>query len=104
MRQLFTTLHPIADKLTSILAAKVPTDGCMCYSHILKSSLIVPYGTAYKEVDVLPWLSRCALDGVCQGILGYPSNSLSIAENDAYTEALRMMGYVHSFCTFRLMS
>jgi len=51
-------------------------------------------GTAYKEIDVLPWLSRSALDGVCQAILGYPSNTLDVMENDEYTEALRMIGYV----------
>jgi len=43
---------------------------------------------------MLPWLSRSALDGVCQAILGYPSNTLDVMENDEYTEALRMIGYV----------
>ncbi|KAG2142324.1 cytochrome P450 [Suillus bovinus] len=74
MRRLLPTLHPISDRLTSILASKLPADG------------------SHKEIDVLPWLSRCALDGVCQGILGYPSNTLSAAENDPYPEALRKIG------------
>lgn len=74
MRRLLCILHPISDKLTSTLASKLPTDG------------------SHKEIDVLPWLSRCALDGVCQGILGYPSNTLSAAENDPYAEALRKIG------------
>jgi hypothetical protein len=43
---------------------------------------------------MLPLLSRTALDGVCQAILGYPSNTLESAENDEYTEALRKMRYV----------
>jgi hypothetical protein len=55
------------------------------------------HGAAHKEIDVLPWLSRCALDCICQGILGYPSSSLSAAEDDTYSEALRMMGCVRSF-------
>ncbi|KAG2063024.1 cytochrome P450 [Suillus decipiens] len=74
MRRLLCVLHPISDRLTSILASKLPTDG------------------SHKEIDVLPWLSRCALDGVCQCILGYPSNTLSTAENDPYAEALRKIG------------
>lgn len=74
MRRLLPTLHPISDRLTSILVSKLPADG------------------SHKEIDVLPWLSRCALDGVCQGILGYPSNTLSAAENDSYAEALRKIG------------
>lgn len=49
--------------------------------------------TAYKEIDVLPLLSRSALDGVCQAILGYPSNTLDTG-NDEYTEALRNIRYV----------
>ncbi|KAG2059079.1 cytochrome P450 [Suillus hirtellus] len=72
MRELLPTLQPIAHKLTSIVASKLPDDG------------------SYKEIDVLPLLSRSALDGVCQAILGYPSNTLD-AGNDEYTEALRKM-------------
>lgn len=74
MRRLLSILHPISDRLTSTLASKVPADG------------------SHKEIDILPWLSRCALDGVCQGILGYPSDTLSAAENDPYPEALRKIG------------
>ncbi|KAG2369172.1 cytochrome P450 [Suillus spraguei] len=74
MRRLLCILHPISDRLTSTLVSKLPIDG------------------SHKEIDILPWLSRCALDGVCQSILGYPSNTLSTAENDPYAEALRKIG------------
>ncbi|KAG1824383.1 cytochrome P450 [Suillus subaureus] len=74
MRRLLSILHPISDRLASTLVSKLPADG------------------SHKEIDVLPWLSRCALDGVCQGILGYPSDTLSAAENDPYPEALRRIG------------
>ncbi|OJA19423.1 hypothetical protein AZE42_02259 [Rhizopogon vesiculosus] len=67
MRRLLTIVHPIADILTSSLVAEVPTNGL------------------HKEIDMLPWLSRCAFDGVWQGVLGYHSNTLSTAENDSYT-------------------
>ncbi|KAG1775387.1 cytochrome P450 [Suillus placidus] len=73
MREFLPTLQPIAHKLTSIVVSKLPDDG------------------SYKEIDVLPLLSRSALDGVCQAILGYPSNTLETADNDEYTEALRKM-------------
>ncbi|KAG0708663.1 cytochrome P450 [Suillus ampliporus] len=74
MRRLLPTLGPIAERLTSTLTAQLPADG------------------SHKEIDVLPWLSRCALDGICQCILGYPSNSLSAAADDPYVEALMMVG------------
>jgi cytochrome P450 len=74
MRELLPTLQPIAHKLTSIVVSKLPDD------------------RSYKEIDILPLLSRSALDGVCQAILGYPSNTLEAAENDEYTEALRKIG------------
>ncbi|KAG2347448.1 hypothetical protein BDR05DRAFT_1056921 [Suillus weaverae] len=64
MRHLLCTLYLISDRLTFTLASKFPADG------------------SHKVIDVLPWLSYCALDGVCQGILGYPSNTLSAAESD----------------------
>ncbi|KAG1751445.1 cytochrome P450, partial [Suillus paluster] len=73
MRELLPTLQPIAHKLTSVLVAKLPDDG------------------SCKEIDMLPWLSRTALDGVCQAILGYPSNTLEAVKDDEYTEALRML-------------
>ncbi|KAG2078916.1 cytochrome P450 [Suillus decipiens] len=71
MRELLPTLQPIAHKLTSVVMSKLPSDG------------------SYREIDMLPLLSRSALDGVCQAILGYPSNTLEAAENNEYTEALR---------------
>ncbi|KAG2347625.1 cytochrome P450 [Suillus weaverae] len=84
MRESLPTLQPIARKLTSILVAKLPDDG------------------SYKEIDVLPLLSRSALDGVCQAILGYPSNTLEATENDEYPEALRMLGpLISRFIYFR---
>ncbi|KIK38713.1 hypothetical protein CY34DRAFT_90524 [Suillus luteus UH-Slu-Lm8-n1] len=84
MRALLPTLQPIARKLTSILLAKLPDDG------------------SHKEIDILPWLSRSALDGVCQAILGYPSDTLGATEYDEYPEALQMMGpLISRFLYFR---
>lgn len=84
MRALLPTLQPIARKLTSILLAKLPNDG------------------SHKEIDILPWLSRSTLDGVCQAILGYPSDTLEAMEHDEYAEALQMMGpLISRFLYFR---
>ncbi|KAG1746433.1 cytochrome P450 [Suillus lakei] len=92
MRRLLSTLHPISDGLTSTLASKFPTDSYTSkFSHSHKTS-VDTFRAAHKEIDILPRLSRCALDGVCQSILGYPSNTLSAAENDPYPEALRKIG------------
>ncbi|KAG0706161.1 cytochrome P450 [Suillus ampliporus] len=78
MRELLPTLQLLAHKLTSILVAKLPDDG------------------SHKEIDILPLLSRSALDGVCQGVLGYPSNTLDAVEHDEYPEALRMISVMVS--------
>jgi len=51
--------------------------------------------TASVELDVLPWLSRSALDCVCEGVLGYHSNALDAGNGNEYTEALRMIGFVN---------
>lgn len=93
MRALLPTLQPIARKLTSILLAKLPDDGCKLLNIHRYSVLIHVFETAHKEIDILPWLSRSALDGVCQAILGYPSDTLGATEYDEYPEALQMMGY-----------
>ncbi|KAG2146033.1 cytochrome P450 [Suillus bovinus] len=83
MRELLPTLQPIAHRLTSIVVSKLPDDG------------------SYREIDVLSLLSRSALDGVCQAILGYPSNTLD-TENDKYTEALRNISpMISKFLYFR---
>jgi hypothetical protein len=47
------------------------------------------------ELDVLPWLSRSSLDCICEGVLGYHSAALDTGNENEYTEALRMLGYVH---------
>ncbi|KAG1824385.1 cytochrome P450 [Suillus subaureus] len=84
MRRLLSTVCQITDRLASTLAAKLPADG------------------SHSEVDVLTWLSRCALDNVCHCILGYTSNGLSAAEDDMYTEALRSVGpLIGNLCLLR---
>ncbi|KAG1781986.1 cytochrome P450 [Suillus placidus] len=84
MRRHLSAVHHIADRLTSTLAAKLPADG------------------SHSEIDVLPWLSRCALDSICHCVLGYSSNSLSAAEDDEYTEALRSVGpLIGNLCLLR---
>ncbi|KAG0694024.1 hypothetical protein DFH29DRAFT_815772, partial [Suillus ampliporus] len=76
MRELLPTLQLLAHKPTSILMDKLLDDG------------------SHKEIDILPLLSRSALDGVCQGVLGYPSNTLDSVDHDEYTEALWMIRYM----------
>jgi hypothetical protein len=56
-------------------------------------------GTASVELDVLPWLSRSALDCICEGVLGYHSNAIDTGNNNEYTEAVRMLGCVCWFAS-----
>ncbi|KAG1734665.1 cytochrome P450 [Suillus paluster] len=77
MRELLPIIQTISRQLKSIIVSNIPTD--MAY-------------TDSVELDVLPWLSRNALDCVCEGVLGYHSGSLDTGNENEYTEALRMLG------------
>ncbi|OAX34745.1 cytochrome P450 [Rhizopogon vinicolor AM-OR11-026] len=76
MRQLLSIIHSISQQLKSVLMANLSADSS-------------------AELDVLPWLSRSALDCVCEGVLGYHSNALDAGNGNEYTEALRMIGFVN---------
>ncbi|OJA16324.1 hypothetical protein AZE42_08377 [Rhizopogon vesiculosus] len=61
-------------------------------SHQLKSVLVANLsGHTSVEFDVLPWLSRSALDCICEGMLGYHSNAIDTGNDNEYVEALRML-------------
>ncbi|KAG0707374.1 cytochrome P450 [Suillus ampliporus] len=72
-------------------------------SHQLKSILVSNLSAHNSvELDVLPWLSRSALDCVCEGVLGYHSAALDAGNENEYTEALRMLGlYISKTALFR---
>ncbi|KAF9223682.1 cytochrome P450 [Gyrodon lividus] len=73
MRDLLPIIQPIADKLCLILRSQLPTDGSM------------------KEIDILPWLSRGALEYICQAALGYSFDALDPTKENEYLEAIRML-------------
>ncbi|KAG0694815.1 cytochrome P450 [Suillus ampliporus] len=73
MRELLPIIQTISNQLKSILVANIP-----------------PHDSV--ELDVLPWLSRSALDCVCEGVLGYHSAALDTGREDEYTKSLRMIG------------
>ncbi|OJA08679.1 hypothetical protein AZE42_01173 [Rhizopogon vesiculosus] len=73
MRELLPIIQTISNQLKSILVANLSDHTSV-------------------EFDVLPWLSRSALDCICEGILGYHSNAMDTGNNNEYIEALRMLG------------
>lgn len=74
MRALSPVIQPIADKLCMILNSQLHVDG------------------SEMEIDVLPWVSRCALEYVCQGGLGHSFDALNPHSENEYIHAVRMLG------------
>ncbi|KAI0047420.1 cytochrome P450 [Auriscalpium vulgare] len=72
MRVMLPIIAPIADKLRARLLEQLPSDG----SH---------------EVNLLPWISRGALEYICQAGLGYSFNALEPSQNHEYTEAIKSL-------------
>ncbi|KAG2032102.1 cytochrome P450 [Suillus americanus] len=73
MRDLLPVIQPIADQLRTILSAKIPADGSVV------------------EVNLLPWLSRGALEYICQAALGHSFNALDPTKENEYMEAIRTL-------------
>lgn len=46
-----------------------------------------------KEIDVLPLMSRGALEYIGQAALGHSFNALDTTRHDGYTAAVRNLGY-----------
>ncbi|KZT24217.1 cytochrome P450 [Neolentinus lepideus HHB14362 ss-1] len=72
MRDLLPIIQPIADKLSGIFLEQIP-DGDS------------------KEINVLPWMSRGALEYICQAALGYSFNVLDPTRTSAYAEAIQKL-------------
>ncbi|GJJ06130.1 hypothetical protein Clacol_000319 [Clathrus columnatus] len=77
MRELLPVIQPIANKICSIFLSEFPADG------------------GFKEIDIVPWMSRGALEHIGQGALGHSFNALAVtvADKDEYTSAVRNLGY-----------
>ncbi|KAG1744162.1 cytochrome P450 [Suillus paluster] len=73
MRDLLPVIQPIADQLRTILMAKIPADGSVV------------------EVNLLPWVSRGALEYICQAALGHSFDALDPTKENEYIEAIRTL-------------
>ncbi|KAH0833223.1 cytochrome P450 [Lanmaoa asiatica] len=71
MRELLPIIQPIADRLCIILQSQLPTD------------------RSVKEINILPWLSRGALEYICQAALGHSFDALDLDKENEYLEAIR---------------
>ncbi|KAH9063911.1 cytochrome P450 [Lactarius vividus] len=73
MRELLPFIQPIASKMRSVLLSQLPDDG------------------GSREIDVLPWMSRGALEYISQGCLGYTFNALEPTQSHNFAEAIRSL-------------
>ncbi|KAF9243490.1 cytochrome P450 [Melanogaster broomeanus] len=73
MRDLLPIIQPIADKLCVILKSQLATDGSV------------------REIDILPWLSRGALEYICQAALGHSFDALDPTKESEYLDAIRVL-------------
>ncbi|KAF8875068.1 cytochrome P450 [Infundibulicybe gibba] len=84
MRDLLPIIQPIADSLRGKLLSQLPPDG------------------SAKEVNVLPWMSRAALEYICQAGLGYSFDALDPTKANEYTDAIRgLIPAAHRIILFR---
>ncbi|KAF8514432.1 cytochrome P450 [Hysterangium stoloniferum] len=74
MRDLLPVIQPISNRLCAIFESQLPPDG------------------GSKEVDVMPWMSRGALEYIGQAGLGHSFNALDIDARDVYTQAVKNLG------------
>jgi len=86
MRDLLPIIHPIADRLCKMLQSQLPSDRCTFLAPILYPHSLKP---AVKEINVLPWLSRGALEYICQAALGHSFDALDLDKENDYLEAIR---------------
>ena len=93
MRELLPIVQNISHQLKLVLVENISDHSEHIHArHILYNFTVC---TASVEFDVLPWLSRSALDCICEGMLGYHSNAIDAGNDNEYTEALRMLGCVY---------
>ena len=78
MRDLLPTIQPIATRIAASLSSQIPSQGS-------------------KEINMLPWMSRGALEYVCQATLGYSFNALDADHHNDFAEAVRYLACVHPF-------
>ncbi|TFK53929.1 cytochrome P450 [Heliocybe sulcata] len=72
MRDLLPIIQPIADKVSAIFLEQIP-DGDS------------------KEINILPWMSRGALEYICQAALGYSFNVLDPKRTSGFGEAIQKL-------------
>ena len=76
MHDLLPTIQPIATRIAASISSQIPSEGT-------------------KEIDMLPWMSRGALEYVCQATLGYSFNALDADNHNDFAEAIRNLAYVY---------
>ncbi|KAI5118019.1 hypothetical protein M0805_003456 [Coniferiporia weirii] len=67
--------------------------------HELRKILIDQVGNGTKEINIMEWVSRAALEYIGQGGLGYTFNALDPNDKNTYSEAIKLVGITN----FRLM-
>lgn len=46
-----------------------------------------------KEINILPWLSRGALEYICQAALGHSFDALELGKENEYLDAIRNLAW-----------
>ncbi|KAH7930153.1 cytochrome P450 [Leucogyrophana mollusca] len=73
MRELLPIIQPIAGKLAQILLSQLATDG------------------SATEINVLPLLTRGALEYISQAAIGHSFDALELSKEEEYVEAMRVL-------------
>lgn len=99
MRDLLPTIQPIASQLCAVITSQLPSNGgkYSMFTFVIWALTPLWYASDPKEIDLLPLISRGALEYVAQAVLGYSFGALDSSETVEYAEAIRSFTYVHSY-------
>ena len=91
LRELLPIFTPITHQVGCIFNMSGGKTKCRQLEDVLTHQVKISNG---KDVDVMKWVSRIALEFLGQGGLGYTFNALDESKKDTYSETLKEFGSV----------
>ena len=97
MRGLIPVFYPIAHKVSHLLpwVLSICTWSLLDLGLQLRDILSEQVREGKKDIDVMAWMSRAALEYIGQGGLGYSFDALDVTKVNKYNTAIKMLAYVH---------
>jgi hypothetical protein len=65
---------------------------CLSHHRQLREVLSDQVRKGEKDINVMMWMSRTALEYIGQGALGYSFDALDVTKENKYNQAIKMLG------------